>query len=318
MKLLDLEGIQAMGKPEWTIDLVLPARSASMLYGKSGTGKSFCAVDMACCVATGRKWAGRDVKQGPVIYVGGEGANGYWNRLDAWIRKHGIRPTELRMVAEPVRLWSRAGEIPESLAEFMDGVNRLEVRPALVVIDTLATALGGADENDNGHMNQLADNADILARKWGAAVLLVHHTSRAGTLLPRGAQALQDRMAMHAAYSGDGKTSGILTCTKQKDDDLFGNIKRTLHRVVLGEGRYCLAFADDHATGPREQSHRVSQEEVLAVLARSAIPMTPAQIAEMLGCDRKAVQAHLGRLLKAGKVARMDDGYVVRTVREAA
>lgn len=319
MKLLDLEGMERMGKPEWTIDRVLPARTVSMIYGMSNMGKSFWVLDMACCIASGQKWAGRAVKQGPVVYVAGEGSNGYWSRMDAWMRKHkGVRPERFRLIAEPVRLWSRSGETPETLGQLKDVVNLLGIAPALVVIDTLGTALGGADENDNGHMNQLADSAETLCREWGASVLLVHHVGKAGTILPRGAQALQDRMAMHAAFTGDGKTSGMLTCTKMKDGDKFEPIKRGLHRVALGDGQYGLSFADDYATGPREQKHRVSKEEVLAVLAHSAIPMTPAQIAEMLGCGRKAVGEHLRRLLDADRLARMDDGYVLRSVRTAA
>jgi adenosyl cobinamide kinase/adenosyl cobinamide phosphate guanylyltransferase len=319
MNLLDLEGVERMGKPLWTVDGVLPSRAVSMLYGKSGTGKSFYALDMACCISTGRKWAGHAVKQGPVVYVAGEGANGYWDRLNAWIRKHqGERPAGFRLVTEPVRLWSRSGETPDTLAQFACEVNSLAVRPVLVVFDTLGTCLGGADENDNGHMNQLADNAEMLAREWGAAVLLVHHVGKAGTALPRGAQALQDRMAMHAAYMGDGRTSGTLTCTKQKDGEPFQAINRTLHRVALGDGRHCLSFADDFATGTRQQTHRVSQRDVLTVLARAVVPMTPVQVAEALGSDRKAVGMHLGRLYKDGKAQRVDDGYILAAAPMAA
>jgi hypothetical protein len=318
MKLLDLEGVEQMGKPEWTIDGVLEACSVSMLYGKSGTGKTFCALDMACCVASGRKWAGHAVKPGPVVYVAGEGANGYWDRLNAWIRKHGIRPADFRLIPEPVRLWSRSGDTPDTLSQLTYEVNRMGIRPVLVVIDTLGTALGGADENDNGHMNQLADNAESLAREWGAAVLLIHHVGKAGTSIPRGAQALQDRMAMHAAYSGDGRTSGSLTCTKQKDGEPFPGINRTLFRVALGGGRYCLSFADDYATGTREKRRRVSLQQVRTVLAQACVPMTPKQVAEALDSDRKAVQQHLSNLYRLEEAERDGDGYIMAAQAKAA
>src|SRR5690242_19260464 len=71
MALLKREDISVMAYPQWVIEGVLPAESVSMVYGPSGKGKSFWVLDMAACVTTGRKWHGRAVRQGPVVYVAG-------------------------------------------------------------------------------------------------------------------------------------------------------------------------------------------------------------------------------------------------------
>ena len=58
------------------------------------TFKSFVALDMACCVAIGRPWHGRAVKQGRVLYCVGEGAAGFPKRLRAWIKANNLSDAE--------------------------------------------------------------------------------------------------------------------------------------------------------------------------------------------------------------------------------
>jgi RecA-family ATPase len=103
MALLKREDISVMAYPQWVIDGVLPAESVSMVYGPSGKGKSFWVLDMAACVTTRRKWHGRAVRQGPVVYVAGEGTSGYGARLDAWEKRHGVGAQDFYLRPEPVR-----------------------------------------------------------------------------------------------------------------------------------------------------------------------------------------------------------------------
>ena len=43
----------------------------AVIYGPSGEGKTFVALDWALSVATGRSWQGKQTKQGPVVYIAG-------------------------------------------------------------------------------------------------------------------------------------------------------------------------------------------------------------------------------------------------------
>ena len=54
---------------EWTVGNLLPAGGLSLIAGKPGAGKSTLARDMALAVAQGKPWLGREVKQGPVLYL---------------------------------------------------------------------------------------------------------------------------------------------------------------------------------------------------------------------------------------------------------
>jgi hypothetical protein len=299
------EAIDAMAYPQWVIDQIIPAESVSMLYGRSGKGKSFWGLDMALSASSGKgKWNGRTVKPCPVVYVAGEGRSGYMARVQAWERQNRMKRGAFGLYPRPVRLWRQ----PESVHEFIDEVNASGQRPGLLVFDTLGTCLSGADENNNGQMREVLDSAEEIGRAWDASVLLVHHTGKVGET-PRGAQALQDGVAMHAHLTGDGKTWGMLSCGKQKDAEPFEPIRRTLHRVSLDKGATSLSFADDYRTGQRDQTRRqVSWAAVREILEGSGIPMTPKLVATALKWDRKAAGKQLERAEERGEVWQPEAG----------
>ena len=54
------------------------------LFGPSGDGKSFVALDMSMSIATGGYWNGIQCEKGLVIYFAGEGYNGIKRRVKAW------------------------------------------------------------------------------------------------------------------------------------------------------------------------------------------------------------------------------------------
>src|SRR4029079_9871616 len=64
LRLLTDEELDDLPKPEWLVDGALPARSLILLFGDTGVGKSFLALDWAASIATGTAWHGRPVKQG--------------------------------------------------------------------------------------------------------------------------------------------------------------------------------------------------------------------------------------------------------------
>jgi hypothetical protein len=79
----------------WAIRNYLPLDTTAILYGESGAGKSFMALDMALHVATGREWHGHKVRQGAVFYIAGEGVGGMGARCKAWTIANNEPMTEL-------------------------------------------------------------------------------------------------------------------------------------------------------------------------------------------------------------------------------
>ena len=74
--------------PQWLIKRFVSADSLTTLFGSPGCGKSFVAIDMACCIASGQEWNGNRTATGQVLYIAGEGHVGFARRLTAWQGVH--------------------------------------------------------------------------------------------------------------------------------------------------------------------------------------------------------------------------------------
>ena len=84
-KLLRRPQLADLPQPEPLIDDTLDQRTVALLAGRNSTGKSFLALDWACCIATGQRWQGREVATfGPVLCIAAEGAHGLHQRVSAW------------------------------------------------------------------------------------------------------------------------------------------------------------------------------------------------------------------------------------------
>lgn len=158
----------------WLVHGVVPSDSFAALFGASGSGKSFLALDLCAAVADGSDWFGRRVTAAPVAYVGLEGGAGLSKRVKAW-SEHNRRalPDRLRFITQPLDL-RQITDIDDVCA----AVLAANGRGGLVVIDTLNRAAPGADENSSKDMGELIGACEEIRRRIGCTVLLVHHTGK--------------------------------------------------------------------------------------------------------------------------------------------
>src|SRR5687768_9638876 len=88
---------------------MVEAGAQGVIYGPSGEGKSFVALDWALSVATGRDWQGHATKKGTVLYVVAEGGRGIKKRIAAWKQNQGItKLANAYFVLEAVQLRERS------------------------------------------------------------------------------------------------------------------------------------------------------------------------------------------------------------------
>ena len=180
---------------DWLLKGWLVRDTLAALVAPSGAGKSFLAVDWSCRIATGKPWYGRDVQQGAVFYLAGEGRQGLRKRIAAWesFHKESIARAPL-MIADGLPMLANDVNAAGVIGAMHDAAEQLffasGCEPQLVVIDTLARAMAGADENSAQDMGALVGALDWMRREWGCTVLVLHHTGHATADRARGSSAL--------------------------------------------------------------------------------------------------------------------------------
>lgn len=212
-KLLTRSDLRALPDPAPLIDNVLDQGTTALLYGKWGTAKTFIALDWAACVATGNKWQGRPAEQRKVLYVVGEGANGFKGRADAWEMawKTRIGDKWLTWLPAPVNL-TNAADINNLVALIQWGGYQF------IILDTLARCMVGADENSAKDCGVVVDTLTKLVGctpNGRGVVLAVHHAGKDGKTL-RGSSAFESG-ADTVYFTAREENHITLTREKRKD-----------------------------------------------------------------------------------------------------
>lgn len=219
--------IEDLPKPDWLVDGVLIEGNFAMLYGKSGIGKSVLALDMAAHIATGRNWAGHEVRKGKVLYIIAEGVGDIQDRIRAWQKHYGLEGVDdLDYVIEPVYL---DVENDDDVRALIKQVEESKTDYILVIVDTLARSMF-RDENSTRDMGKVIRACDQLRHRLRATVLLVHHTGKDGKL-PRGAYALFAAVDTSMKLNPKGTDLRELVCDKQKMSALFPSMRFKLTTV---------------------------------------------------------------------------------------
>lgn len=168
----DLTQREPMG---WLIKGFLPKAQLGILFGASGSGKTFVALDIAFSVARGIAWRERRTTQGRVVIIAAEGGSGLGKRGEAYAQYHGfdLRTTVDLHVITAAPNFLEDDDISEVIAEIKN------LGPVdLVVIDTLAQVTPGANENTSEDMGRALGNINLLHEATNAMNLVVHHAGK--------------------------------------------------------------------------------------------------------------------------------------------
>ena len=213
----------------WVVKHVIPADSIGLLFGGSGTFKSFIALDLALHVAHGLEWLGRKTRRGTVLIVAAEGGAGMWKRIVAWHREHRLKWDEARVFVLPV-----AVDLGADSARVQEAVAALGIKPDLVVVDTLSQTFGGEENSAAEVSNYLRELGLWFRTSWQASVLIVHHIGHLATERPRGSSALRANVDfMCGVYRDEKEMLATLESVKSKDGELFPTTSFSLRIVEL-------------------------------------------------------------------------------------
>jgi hypothetical protein len=203
----------------YLVEGLIPARSFGAIYGKPGSFKSFAALYISMCIATGAECFGRATTQGAVIYIAGEGQAGL-NRRRLAIQKHydlsGNIP--VYFIKSALNLGTTLEDRDLLIAE----IRALNITPSLIVIDTYARNAGGIEENSAKETMTAVAIMSSLEQETGAAVLLVAHSGKSQDAGLRGSSAMLaalDTELLCEKVSENNERMGRLTLSKSKDSE---------------------------------------------------------------------------------------------------
>lgn len=210
----------------------------SVVYGESNCGKTFFIFDIAFHVAEGREWNGRRVNKGNVVYICLEGSRGLEGRVQAY--KKEINPDITGLLISQKHIDFITSE--EDIDELERAINTAKEKLgdiSLVVVDTLARALGGADENSGQDMGLLVKHADYIRKMTGAHICFVHHTGKDKLKGARGHSSLRAAVDTEIEISREeGSDYSNIKVVKQRDLKMDEDRQFKLKQVVLGVNSY--------------------------------------------------------------------------------
>lgn len=263
---------------QWLIKKILPAAQLIVMYGASGSGKSFVAIDMACAIARGIHWREFKVaKQGRVAYVCAEGAEGFRRRLRAYALHHDVPLEEIDVVVLPYAPNLLKGDDVRDLIRALHALGPL----SLVVLDTLAVVTAGGNENSSEDMGLAISQARLISEVLHTTVMFVHHTGKDESKGARGHSSLRAAAdcELEVARSGDAR---CISLGKQKDDDDNRECGFKLHILQVGvdeDGDPVTSCVVDHTLGSMAQIKRRNKKtgvnETLLLDAFNAICLNP-------------------------------------------
>lgn len=223
------------------IEGVLDHGTMSVLYAESGQAKTTVAHSMAYAVTAGVPWFGRAVEQGAVVYIQAESARASRKRIAALKKKYNQAGLPFILIASPVDLSGRGADVQPILTAIQEAVQAINRNVVLIVIDTLARAFGGGNENAAEDMGSFIGNVDRLRHVTKAHVMVIHHSGKDRSKGARGSSALRaatDTEIEIERVSGSGpSTIRKIKISKQRDSEEGQELGFRLEKVVIGHDK---------------------------------------------------------------------------------
>ena len=295
------------------VSTFMPTSSFGMIYAPRGIGKSWFGLGLAKAIATGSDtFLGWQIHEGgDVLFIDGEmSLVDLKERTKLLFGQNGstqfhLMPSEqLYQNGTPICL-----DMPqehEAILQLLEHMVTEHKRPKLIVLDNLSTLRRGVNENDNSETEKLLSFL-VKLRHMGYAVLVVHHTNKAGD--QRGASILEVPMDYIIKLSHPEKRDAAF-----KKGACF-NVEFTKVRNKLPNNRDFLCELIETPDGSLDFAIDVSATEVpheyalLRAIAECDVNPSVRVLCKKLGFSTGKVSKLIGKLRSYGVL--IGNSYVV-------
>lgn len=221
---------QASAQLRWAVKHVIPADSLGVMFGASGTFKSFLALDLALHSLHGMKWLGKKTQRAPVLFIAAEGGSGIWRRVKAWHLARGLDWAGIEFYVLPMAVM-----LDQSAQAVVEAAQSLGISPGLVIVDTLSQTCTGEENSATDMAAYFRELGNRFRAIWRCVVLVVHHSGHMATERPRGSSAIVANVDfMLGVFRDEKELITTLTCEKQKDGERFEPVQFQLTAQTLG------------------------------------------------------------------------------------
>ena len=288
------------------------------------------ALRMAYAVSRGDPISGMRTEKGAVLYLAYEDFEGVTRRIAGLY--HRVGPTENFLLKPDTGNLYTEDEEGNSFPIYRLTKYARENCISLIVVDTLAIAFAGVEENDHKSMGRVIERAKYLAEKSGAAVILVHHGTKSeiGTPTPRGSGTLNAALdlALHARQPSSGRIEIRSTKIKNGSNDVCLSYK--IHAEQIGvdfnDEPVTAAVCDEYDMDGGAKSSSKAELALLKILDELQRAGTVSERELLAACaagnrvsgasqpaDRVRVTRRIFQNLKDNGLIAATDGFVSRT-----
>jgi hypothetical protein len=217
---------------------LLTSGSFSVVYGESNCGKTFFMTDLSFHVSEGKSWRDKRVEKGAVIYVALEGMAGLKGRIEAYRKETKETLQNFYVMPCPFDFLDAQGDV-YSFLKLLETAKQDIGDIKMIVIDTLARAIGGGDENSGQDMGMLVKHADAIRDYTGAHICFIHHSGKDKAKGARGHSSLRAAVDTEIEISrNEGDDFSLVKVVKQRDLEKEDDTAFKLKSIEIGENQY--------------------------------------------------------------------------------
>lgn len=316
IKLYTLSEIRELPDPEWLVEGIIPEKSMIVPYGQPKAGKSFIVMSIGIHVAAGKPWFGLPVKQGGVVYIVGEASGRTKDRSQGMQSEYGIEDDTPFWIITHATNFRNEEEVDSLIYSIHTTIreSRYSNMPvAMVIVDTLARAMPGADENSAQDVGLVISATDKVREALGCAAVIIHHEGKDEGRGARGTSALRGAWDTGINVKNIGPDPMKLEIAQmqivdQRDAEAGGIMTFDMKKVPVGIGHDTLVpilrESDEKTKGKEKKKYPAGQTGMALKILKQTIANDGSIIPALRDFppDTLGVQAEVFRLALYGSM----------------